>query len=148
MRPIAQVGDPAAAAGSGSSSSGSSLAGELTVEARLVKTDDDWALAYKCTKREPDSSSSTGGSSSVSFPNGDWLTDQSSRITSSDTSETKQKSFEPGTPILLLHKVRPVVKETPGGGRFSSSPTGAADGIVLWIEQRLPAAPAKETPSP
>jgi hypothetical protein len=123
--------------GSGMATNGGSFEGEILLEARLVKENDEWHLVTNY--------SGIGGSGirtpgknkeSIYQPSGDWLSGPY-RSTSSDVT-LDQKSFEPGQSILLLHIVRPKITETPGGLRTGRRPQGSADGIAVWIEQQPP----------
>ena len=126
--------------GSGSSSSGSNLSGEFTLEAKLIKQDDRWLLVTQFTKSDGDSSTRSGGRTSI-HPD-EWLSEQRSRPTRSDVPAVDQKTFDRDAPILLLHRMEPLITETEGG--FTSrTPEGPANGFVLWIEAQAPEPPAK-----
>jgi hypothetical protein len=131
--------------GVGSISTISDFEGEFILESRAVKQGDAWTLVTKTISREGNSSSTSGGTTSISQPSGDWLSDRRSRITSSDVSST-QKAFEPDVPILLIFGQRPVITETAGGGFTSQTPTGAADGFALWLQPHPPAVATRNTP--
>jgi hypothetical protein len=126
--------------GSGSSSSGSNLSGEFTLEAKLIKQDDRWLLVTQFTKSDGDSSTRSGGRTSI-HPD-EWLSEQRSRPTRSDVPAAKQKEFSPDEPILLLHRMKPIITDT-NGGYSSRMPGGPADGFVLWIEAQAPELPVK-----
>jgi hypothetical protein len=119
-------------AGSGGSSSGSAIQGELSFEAKLIQKDDRWVLVTNYTKSDGSSSTRGGGTDSI-YPD-EWLSERRSRPTRSDVPSVGQKEFEPGQPILLLHRMKPVITETPGGGYSSQMPDGPTEGFVLWIE--------------
>jgi len=127
--------------GSGSISTGTNFGGEFLLEAKLMKEGDTWYFVTSYTNRNGGQSSSSLGKSSINQSSNDWLSDGGSRRSSSDVT-VDQKSFGPGTPILLLHMYRPVITETPGGARSRTDPAGPADGIAVWIEQ-----PALTTPA-
>jgi hypothetical protein len=125
-------------AGSGMSSMGTSLHGELLLEGRLIKENDTWIFVTNYSQSDGSMKTSSKSKDSIYQPSGDWLSDRRSRITTSDVA-FDQKSFEPGQSILLLHLVRPEITVTPGGGHTSKTPQGPADGVAVWIEQHLPA---------
>lgn len=109
------------------------LSGEILVDCQLVKENGKWLLAKRYLQRDSNSMTSNSNKSSISQPNGDWLTDR--RGTSSRSlDEGIQQSAESGEPMLLLLFMRPFFTKEPGGGESLSSPSGAADGIAIWIE--------------
>jgi hypothetical protein len=138
--------DEARKVGTGTSSTGTGLEGELLFEGRLVKENDTWMFVTNYVYSDGSTRSSSRSKESIDQPSGDWLSDRRSRITSSDIA-IDQKSFEPGKSILLLHMVRPEITDTPGGGHTSRTPQGPADGFAVWIEQQ-PAAGTPTTPAP
>lgn len=119
--------------GSGGSSSGSTWGGEFMLEARLIQENDDWVLVTR-HKSTDGPASAVSTSKNTIYPD-EWLADSRSQSSTSDIPATKQASFEPGDPFLLLHIMRPVIKETPGGGYTITAPSGPADGFAVWIQQ-------------
>jgi hypothetical protein len=121
--------------GVGSSSSGTGLSGEYTLEAKLVQQDDRWLLVTRNTVREGPVSGHAGGTTSI-YPD-EWLADRRARSTRSDVPSVNQKVFEPDQPILLLHMMKPIITET-SSGYSSRTPEGPADGFALWIAPTSP----------
>lgn len=131
--------------GSGMCSENSSFEGEVLLEGRLVKEADEWYFVTRYTRRQgTDVVTSGGGKDSIYQPSGDWLSDRRSQLSSSDVG-FEQKSYEPGSSILLVHVTRPETTELPNGGHSSRMPQGPAEGIAVWIEQP-PVAPAPKVP--
>jgi len=110
------------------------LTDEVIVEAQVRKQDDGWKLIIKFHPTQH-----KGGfvtqivSSSIRQPNGDWLSHGRARVIGS-VGVPEQTEFGPDESILLLHMIRAVVEELPGGGIKTSIPTGPADGFALWLE--------------
>ena len=103
--------------------------GEFVFNVELKKQDDRWLVL---TSRGIDRQ---GGVGSV---NGDWLSRLDSHGITSSVGSQSAVSFRPGTPIHLMTLLEPVVSKK-GTMTTWSSPTGPANGIVIWIEQRVPA---------
>jgi hypothetical protein len=99
------------------------ISGEFTLTARLVKQADEWRLQL-----EP------GESTTIQQRNDDWLSDGRFRANGSDVTVQEQKLFPADKPLILMHMRRQVITEGPNGNWSSTSPTGDADSIVLWIE--------------
>jgi hypothetical protein len=104
--------------------------GEFVFSVELEKQGDRWLVR---TSRGVDR---RGGVSSV---NGDWLSNREGGhgITSSAGYDAAT-TYSPGQPIHLMTLLEQV--ETKNGTMTTwSTPTGPANGIVIWIEQLLPA---------
>jgi hypothetical protein len=79
----------------------------------------------------------------------DWF--DGTRLVGGDLQSDLQATFTPDQPILLLYIPKPDATPGSGGGMSYDWPTGAAEGIVMWIEQRPPvmrSAPATTSTSP
>lgn len=132
--------DEVKAKGGGGSSSSTAQTGEFILDAHIDKDGGQWVMTTKA-RHQVGPQIETGGSRvSIHQPHGDWLADNRGRIVSSSVNATKQREFGPDEPILLLHRIRPVITELPGGGYTSSTPTGPADGFALWLEPEMPPA--------
>jgi hypothetical protein len=99
--------------------------GEFVFNVQLKKQDDQWLVL---TSRGIDR---MGGVWSV---HGDWLSQLMGRgITSSVGPDTAVR-FRPGQPIHLMTLLEPIATKN-GNTTYWSTPTGPANGIVVWIEQ-------------
>lgn len=98
---------------------------ELNFEASLISFDGRWKF-----ETHP------GGESRYSLTD-NWPADIG-RYQASDIWETRQRTFSPGEPIVLLYLAKPVKAATPGGGTQTSVPTEPEEGIALWLEQTPP----------
>jgi hypothetical protein len=121
--------------GVGMSTSGSDFVGELTFECRAFEKVDQWTMHTRYGRQDGNTTVSGGGGTTI-HQQDNWFAEGLSRMTSSDVGHGRQQEFEADAPIVLLHIIRPVVKELPGGGHTSQSPTGSADGVVVWIQPR------------
>jgi hypothetical protein len=70
---------------------------------------------------------------------GDWLSQLMGRGITSSVGPESAARFRPGQPIHLMTLLEPVVTKN-GNTTYRSTPTGPANGIVVWIEQRPPVA--------
>lgn len=112
--------------------------GEFVFSVELDKEGDRWMLR---TSRGVDLDTS------VMSVNGDWLSNTDSHGITSSVGYDAAVTYKPGQPIHIMTLLEPVVTKN-GTSTSWSSPTGPANGIVIWIEQRMPAtnSPAAAAP--
>lgn len=112
--------------------------GEFVLHVELFKEDSQWNVIT--TRGE-------GLNRSVMSVQGDWLSQMTSRGVTSSVSADNAASFPPGQPIHLMTLHEPVVTRN-GASTSFTTPTGPANGIVVWIEQHMPAtnSPAATAP--
>jgi hypothetical protein len=103
--------------------------GEFVFEVRLVKKGMKWMVS---------TSRGLGGDDGEMSIDGDWLSQKMGRSVSSSAGFDKATTFRPGEAIHLMSIFEPVVTQN-GTSTSWTSPTGPANGIVIWIEQRIPA---------
>lgn len=118
----------------GTSSSGDSWIGELTLDVKFHENEGKWLSQTTIRKRDASSSSTGASTTSVYQPSGDWLSERRGRQSSSSLNDRMQKEFESHQPILLLHLQRQVIQELPNNGYTATSPQGDADGVMIWLE--------------
>jgi hypothetical protein len=113
--------------------------GEFVFEVRLVKKGTQWMVS---------TSRGLGGDDGEMSIDGDWLSQKIGRGVSSSAGFDKAATFRPGEAIHLMSMFEPVVTKN-GTSTSWTSPTGPANGIVIWIEQHSPATnPPASTAAP
>lgn len=111
--------------------------GEFVLHVELIKEGSQWNVIT--TRGE-------GLNRSVMSVEGEWLSQIVGRGVTSSVSADKAALFPPGQPIHLMSLLEPVVTKN-GTSTSFTTPTGPANGIVVWIEQQPPAAAgSKATP--
>jgi hypothetical protein len=112
--------------------------GEFVFSVELEKAGDRWMLR---------TSKGVDLNASVMSVNGDWLSNTDSHGITSSVGYDAAVTYKPGQPIHIMTLLEPVVTKN-GTSTSWSSPTGPANGIVIWIVQRLPAtiSPAATAP--
>lgn len=118
---------------SGSGLSGTIRDGEFVFDVKLIKEGDRWFVA---------TSNANGMSFGKMSVTGDWLSQEIGHGMLSSIASNKPSLFQPDQPILLMSMLEPVVTRS-GNSVSWTSPTGPANGIVIWIEQHPPASNAK-----
>ncbi|HEY4235235.1 MAG TPA: hypothetical protein VGM76_17525 [Lacipirellulaceae bacterium] len=113
--------------------SGSGLDGERTWEASIKERNGLWTVQTTPGRISTD----------IKFKD-DWFA--GTRLVGGDLQVDSQATFAPDQPILLLYIPKPNVTPGSGGGTNYDWPTGAAEGIVMWIEQH-PSVPGASTPA-
>lgn len=103
--------------------------GEFVFNVELKKQGDRWLVL---TSRGIDRQGSTGS------VNGDWLSNTDSHGITSSVGYDAAVTYRPGQPIHIMTLLEPVVTKN-GTSTSWSSPSGPANGIVIWIEQHSPA---------
>jgi hypothetical protein len=103
--------------------SGGLLSGELTLDAILVKKNDQWHLQIPPI-----------GEESV-YTSDDWLSDSRTRFTWGKVGASEQSVFERGEPILLECIQKGIMTPLGGSGFSIAPPAGPVDSVVLWIDE-------------
>lgn len=114
--------------------------GEFVFNVELKKEGDRWLVLTSRGIDRP---------GSVMSVNGDWLSSERSHGVNSSVGYDAAATYRPGEPIHIMTMLEPVVTKK-GTSTSWSTPTGPANGIVIWIEQQLPATnpPARAAATP
>lgn len=110
---------------SGSGLSGTIRDGEFVFDVKLIKEGDRLFVATS------NANGMSFGKMSVTV---DWLSQEIGHGMLSSIVSNKPSLFQPDQPILLMSMLEPVVTRS-GNSVSWTSPTGPANGIVIWIEQ-------------
>jgi hypothetical protein len=111
--------------------------GEFVFNVELKKVNAEWKVV---------TSRGSGLIRGVMSVQGDWLSQMIGRGVTSSVGPDAATSFRQGEPIHLMTLLEPLTTRT-GNSTLWSTPTGPANGIVVWIEQHPPVA-AGSTASP
>lgn len=114
-----------------SKSSATIDSGEFTLDIRVTQSDGEWFLLIK-------QMDATGSRSRINLNrHADWLTDR--RLWQITTPSHDAKIIDPKLPVVLFRLDRGNLKEFAGGHSVTPS-QDLADGVIVWIEEKLPEA--------